>query len=57
MIILVRPAWRVLTGIDDPYEEPHHAEIQLDTEKYSPEENSHSIVDYLLESGFMVTQE
>ena len=45
------------TGIDDPYEEPRHAEIELDTVKYSPEENARSIVDYLLESGLVVDQE
>ena len=44
------------TGIDDPYEEPHHAEIRLDTVKYSPEENARSIVDYLLETGLLVDQ-
>jgi len=45
------------TGIDDPYEEPNHAEIRLDTVKYSPEENARSIVDYLSESGLVVDQE
>jgi sulfate adenylyltransferase len=45
------------TGIDDPYEEPQHAEIRLDTVKYSPEENARSIVDYLLETGLVVDQE
>ena len=45
------------TGIDDPYEEPHHAEIRLDTVKYSPEENAQSIVDYLLETGLVVSQD
>jgi len=45
------------TGIDDPYEEPHHAEIRLDTVKYSPQENARSIVDYLLETGLVVDQE
>ncbi len=45
------------TGIDDPYEEPNHAEIRLDTVKYSPEENARSIVDYLSETGLVVDQE
>ena len=45
------------TGIDDPYEEPHHAEIELDTVKYSPKENARSIVDYLRETGLVVDQE
>ncbi len=44
------------TGIDDPYEEPNHAEIRLDTVKYSPEENARSIVDYLSEAGLVVDQ-
>lgn len=45
------------TGIDDPYEEPHHAEIRLDTVKYSPEENARSIVAYLSETGLVVDEE
>lgn len=45
------------TGIDDTYEEPHHAKIRLDTIKYSPEENARSIVDYLLDTGLVVGQE
>jgi sulfate adenylyltransferase len=41
------------TGIDDPYEPPHHAEITLNTVDYTPEENAHLILDYLLEQGFV----
>jgi adenylylsulfate kinase-like enzyme len=44
------------TGIDDPYEESHHAEIRLDMVPYSPEENARSIADYLLNSGLVVDQ-
>jgi sulfate adenylyltransferase len=41
------------TGIDDPYEEPLHPEIQLDTIEYSPEENARRIVDHLQSRGFV----
>ncbi len=41
------------TGIDDPYEEPLHAEITLDTVNYSPEENARVLLDYLTEHGFV----
>lgn len=41
------------TGIDDPYEPPHNAEITLDTVNCSAEENAERIVSYLLERGFI----
>ncbi len=41
------------TGIDDPYESPHHAEIVLDTVNWAAEENAHRILDYLVERGFI----
>ncbi|MCP9496438.1 MAG: bifunctional sulfate adenylyltransferase/adenylylsulfate kinase [Pyrinomonadaceae bacterium MAG19_C2-C3] len=41
------------TGIDDPYEVPLHPEITLDTVNYTPEENAHLILDFLLERGFV----
>ena len=41
------------TGIDDPYEAPHHPEITLDTVAYSPEENARQIIDYLAQQGFL----
>jgi sulfate adenylyltransferase len=44
------------TGIDDPYEPPNHAEIVLDTVKYTPEENAHFILDYLIENGLIRSQ-
>ncbi len=37
------------TGIDSEYEEPEKAEIVIDSEKKSPEENAALIVDYLRE--------
>jgi sulfate adenylyltransferase len=41
------------TGIDDPYEPPHNAEITLDTVNCSAEENAERIVMYLIERGFV----
>jgi sulfate adenylyltransferase len=41
------------TGIDDPYEEPRHAEIVLDTVGYSAEENARLILSYLIDQGFI----
>ncbi len=41
------------TGIDDPYEPPHHPEIELDTVHHTAEENAHKIIDYLIERGFL----
>ena len=41
------------TGIDDPYESPHHPEITLDTVNYTPQENANFIVEYLIEQGFV----
>ncbi|MBN1876299.1 MAG: adenylyl-sulfate kinase, partial [Anaerolineae bacterium] len=41
------------TGIDDPYEEPLNAEIELETVKSTPEENARRIVAYLEERGFL----
>ncbi len=42
------------TGIDDPYEQPLHAELTLDTTTYSAEENARTILDALIERGFIV---
>jgi sulfate adenylyltransferase len=44
------------TGIDDPYEPPLHAEITLDTVTYTPEENAHLILNYLIREGFIRVQ-
>jgi sulfate adenylyltransferase len=35
------------TGVDDPYEKPYNAEIVLDTESHSPDENADIILAYL----------
>ncbi|MBM3465403.1 MAG: adenylyl-sulfate kinase, partial [Armatimonadetes bacterium] len=41
------------TGIDDPYESPHHPEIVLDTVAHAPQENARRIVAWLAERGFL----
>ena len=41
------------TGIDDPYEEPEHPEITLDTVSRTIEENAIEIVDELATLGFV----
>ncbi len=41
------------TGIDDPYEEPRHAEIVLDTVARTGEENARLILEYLIDQGFI----
>ena len=42
------------TGIDDPYEPPHNAEIVIDTVARSAEENAELILAYLVGQGFVV---
>jgi sulfate adenylyltransferase len=41
------------TGIDDPYEPPTNPELTLDTVTYTPEENAHRVLQYLVERGFI----
>jgi sulfate adenylyltransferase len=41
------------TGIDDPYEPPTSPEIVLDTVAYSAESNARSILDHLIDRGFV----
>ena len=41
------------TGIDDPYEDPQHAEITLDTVQQTAEDNARAILAYLSEKGFV----
>ena len=45
---------RGFTGIDDPYENPEHPEITLDTLASSPVENARGILDYLIQDGFLL---
>ena len=42
------------TGIDDPYEPPLNAEIVLDTQQRSAEENAEKILAQLVERGFLL---
>lgn len=44
------------TGVDDPYEEPLHAEVICETGKETPEESAEKVLQKLEELGF-VTQE
>ncbi|MFQ5555309.1 MAG: bifunctional sulfate adenylyltransferase/adenylylsulfate kinase [Acidimicrobiia bacterium] len=41
------------TGISDPYEEPADAEIVLRTTELSPEESAETIIDYLVDEGYL----
>jgi len=41
------------TGIDDPYEPPEHAEIVLNTQDVTPEENARLILQFLTDEGFI----
>jgi adenylylsulfate kinase-like enzyme len=41
------------TGVDDPYEEPEHAEIVIDTEGQSPEESAQAVIAKLEELGLV----
>jgi sulfate adenylyltransferase len=42
------------TGIDDPYEEPLNAEINLETTGITPDENARKIIEFLEERGFLL---
>lgn len=42
-----------LTGINDPYESPQNAEIVIETDKSSPEQNACFILDFLKERGLL----
>lgn len=42
------------TGISDPYEEPHDAEIKIDTVACTPEEGAEIIVSYLIDREYLV---
>ncbi|MGZ4665426.1 MAG: adenylyl-sulfate kinase [Frankiaceae bacterium] len=41
------------TGISDPYEAPHDAELTLDTEELSAEDAAHGVLDYLEQEGWL----
>jgi sulfate adenylyltransferase len=42
------------TGIDDPYEAPHNAELVIETVNRTAEDNAELIVAHLVEQGFIV---
>jgi len=46
---------RNFTGIDDPYEPPHHPEIRLETINRPPEVNARLILEYLIDHRFVKT--
>ena len=41
------------TGVSDPYEEPENAEVTVDTEKETPEENAEEILSKLREMKYV----
>lgn len=41
------------TGIDDPYEAPRHPELRIETQHHSPEDNARTIIEYLINKGFL----
>jgi sulfate adenylyltransferase len=45
------------TGIDDPYEPPVLPEIKLDTISHTAEANAQTILEYLIQQGFVRTYE
>ncbi|MCB0077736.1 MAG: bifunctional sulfate adenylyltransferase/adenylylsulfate kinase [Anaerolineales bacterium] len=45
------------TGIDDPYERPEYAEMTLDTVVQTPESNAFLIIDYLIDEGFIRSED
>ncbi|HEU4886994.1 MAG TPA: bifunctional sulfate adenylyltransferase/adenylylsulfate kinase [Thermoanaerobaculia bacterium] len=44
---------RGFTGVDDPYERPHAAELTLDTVGATADENAHAIVGFLRKQGYV----
>ncbi len=44
------------TGVDDPYEEPEHAELVLETDKETAEESVQRIFDKMEELGYLIQQ-
>ena len=43
------------TGVNDPYEPPHNAELVIDTVAQTAEENAEHIIAYLVEQGFIAS--
>ena len=44
------------TGIDDPYEAPQHPELTIETLEHSAEENARTVLNMLIERGFVRTE-
>lgn len=45
------------TGVDDPYEEPEHPELVVETDKETPEQSVQRILDKLEELGYLEPEE
>lgn len=41
------------TGVNDPYEPPHHPEIRVDTSQCAPEAGADNIIEYIRSKGFV----
>jgi len=41
------------TGISDPYEEPKHAEVSIDTTHLNPDEAAQQLLHYLRKEGWI----
>jgi adenylylsulfate kinase len=41
------------TGVDDPYEEPLHPDLILDTDQETVEESTHKVLAFLQQKGFL----
>jgi adenylylsulfate kinase-like enzyme len=41
------------TGVNDPYEAPENAELVLDTEHMSPEENADRVIEWMEQQGYL----
>jgi sulfate adenylyltransferase len=44
------------TGVSDPYEEPAHPELRIDTEQHEPDESARIVVARLEELGLVPQQ-
>lgn len=42
------------TGISDPYAEPKHPELEIDTEADTPQESAEKVLAYLQKKGFLL---
>lgn len=49
----IRGEIKEFTGISDPYEEPLHPELVLETDRETLEESARKVLDYLKKSGYL----